>query len=765
MNENQTYQVTQWIVKSRLSIIVVTLLIAVLLSAGIQRLSFDNDYRAFFSKDNPQLAANDALENTYSGAINNVLIVLAPKTTDVFAREVLGAVQQLTKESWLIPLSMRVDSLTNYQHTYSVGDELLTVDLVEDVEQLSSDRIHEIKDIALHERSLVRRIISPSGHVTGIFITILMPKERKDELFKVAAAARSLVVKYRNTYPNIDFYLTGGVIMDEAFTEATIHDLQTLIPVMYIFLTCTMILLLRSVTGTMITLSIVALSAASAMGAAGWLGIRLTPVSVGAPTIIMTLAVADSIHILVSFYRELQLGLPKIEALHNSMQENVKPIFLTSLTTAIGFLSMNFSDSPPFQHLGNITAIGVAIAFLLSISFLPAVVSMLPAQQKIKSHVSTSYMDRLADFIVRRHWPLFWLMIIIVVLLSIFIPRITLDDQFVEYFDKSMEFRYETDFVMDNLTGMYTIEFDLSAGEDGAVAEPAYLKTVDQFAGWLREQPGVMQVITITDVLKRLNMNMHGNDLKQRRLPASRELSAQYLLLYEMGLPFGLDLTNQININRSATRLVAILENMSMVSLRELKFQSEQWLRTNAPESMWTEGTSPAVMFAFITERNIKSMLQGLGVAILLIMITLIIMLKSFNLGIISLVPNLAPAIMTFGVWGMFYGRVGLAVSIVAALSLGIVVDDTVHFLSKYLDARRNHGYCAEEAVKYAFCTVGKALITTSFVLVAGFFVLAQSVFQANAQAGIMISMTIIFALIVDFLLLPGLLIKLDSGK
>jgi predicted RND superfamily exporter protein len=265
--------------------------------------------------------------------------------------------------------------------------------------------------------------------------------------------------------------------------------------------------------------------------------------------------------------------------------------------------------------------------------------------------------------------------------------------------------------------------------------------------------------------MKHLNMNMHGDRPGAYRLPESRDLAAQYLLLYEMSLPFGLDLNNQINVDKSSSRLIATVGDVSTKKFLALADRAEQWLRANAPQEMIARATGPAVMFAHITERNIKSMIVGTGLAFLLISGVLVLTLKSWRLGLMSLVPNVVPAAMAFGAWGLVVGEVGFAVSVVAAMTMGIVVDDTVHFLSKYLRAVRERGLAAADAVRYAFNSVGRALWATSLVLVAGFLILSQSAFKQNSDMGLLAAATIVFALVADFLLLPALLLVIDRRR
>jgi len=353
----------------------------------------------------------------------------------------------------------------------------------------------------------------------------------------------------------------------------------------------------------------------------------------------------------------------------------------------------------------------------------------------------------------------------VIVLLITFIPMSELNDQFVQYFDESIEFRRDTDIMTSRLTGVYQVEFSLGAGESGGVGNPEYLRKLDEFEAWFRQQDETLHVQNIAETLRRLNKNMHGDDPDFYRLPESREMAAQYLLLYEMSLPYGLDLNNQLNVDKSATRFVVTLEDLTSRELRDVASRAEAWLEANAPEFMFAHAASPGVMFAHISDRNIRSMIQGTTIAFILISAILVLALRSWQLGLLSLIPNIVPAAMAFGVWGFFVGRVGFAVSVVVAMTLGIVVDDSVHFLTKYLRGRRERGLEPGDAVRYALSSVGTALIVTTLVLVAGFLVLAQSTFLQNAQMGSLSAVTIAFALIADFLLLPAVLVQLDRSR
>ncbi len=752
-----------FIIKWRWLVVLFTIIMVVGLSAGARFLKLDTDYRVFFSDKNPHLIAFDKLQQVFSKS-DNVMFVIKPKTGDVFQPKVLELIQEITTEGWQLPYSSRVDSITNFQHTIAEGDDLIVADLVEDApSSYTKKQLEAKKEVAINEPLLRNRLISPDATTTGINVTVQLPGKDIYEVPDVAAAANKMIEKIAPKYPDVKIAISGIIMMNASFSGASIQDMKTLIPFMYLALLVMMFFFLRSFWGTFATLLIISFSAASAMGLAGYLGIHLTPPSAISPTVILTLAIADSIHILVSFFHEMHKGTDKTSAIKESLRINMQPVFLTSFTTVIGFLALNFSDAPPFHDLGNITAMGVVVAFIYSVFLLPALISILPIKADKKPENHHTLIDKLGEFVIANHKKLLKIMLIVAVILIAMIPKIELNDEFVKYFDKSMKFRTDTDFMMENLSGIYTIDYALGAGGEHKISNPQYLKYVDEYTKWLRAQPEVDHVYSITDIFKRLNKNLHGDDESWYKLPDSNNLAAQYLLLYEISLPYGLDLNDRINVKKSATRLSVTLGDLSTLQVKAFKYRSEKWLKDNTPEYMHATGSSPVIMFTYISERNIHSMIKGNIIAFLLISLAIMFALRSIKLGLISLIPNILPAGMAFGVWGLLVGQVNMAVSVVAAVSLGIIVDDTVHFLSKYHRAKIEKGLHTKDAIKYAFSTVGSALTVTTVILVAGFSVLMLSTFEMNSTLGSLTSIALILALLVDFLLLPPLLILIDD--
>lgn len=825
--QTRTVKFGRFIVNHPWFVLIASLLLLFGAMYGAKFLEIKPDYRVFFAEDNPQLVAFDHIQDTYDKA-DNAMIVLTPKEGGVFSKETLKTIQWLTEKAWHTPYSTRVDSVTNYQHTWVTPEDedymlvgaLLCVPAKsadfdstcehesvtpEMIDGMSQDQLERLEQIVLNEPQVVNRMINPQSSVTAVNITVQVPddkdleglegeerEKKKTEIMtatqKVADFVRDLKAQVEERNPNLEVRLTGVVMMNTAFAETGLGDMMTLTPIMLLLvIPLALFFMVRSVSGTIGSVLIIIFSIAGAMGMEGWLGIFLTAPVFSVPTVVATMAVADSVHLLVTYMQSLRHGMPKKEAMVESIRINMMPIFLTSITTVIGFLTMNFSDVPPLQDLGNVVAMGVTFAFIFSITFLPAFIMLLPTKVSSGRSAKHEKMDQFADFVVAKRKVLLPLMTVVCIVIIAFLPKNELNDEFVKYFDKTIDFRVDSDYTAENLTGLYTMFYSIQGEEENGIHEPKFMSTLQAFVKFAEQQPEVIHVQSYTDVMKRLNKSMNADREECYALPEKslnencnqvlkepeegtdlntriRELTAQFTLMYEMSLPKGMDLNNQVSSDKAGTRVQIALHNLSSIEVLALEEKFSQWFEQNAPDYE-VQGSSPAVMFAHVGQNNIYSMLEGTAWALVLISLLLIFALRSLKLGLLSLIPNIVPMAVAFGIWAIFQGQVGMGLSVVTGMTLGIVVDDTVHFLSKYLRARREKGLDSHAAVKYAFQTVGMALTVTTIVLVLGFLVLGMSHYVMNSHMGILTAITLAAALIIDFLLLPPLLMLLDRKK
>lgn len=755
----------RWIIAQRKWLVTLLLLMMIVISYGASKLTFTSDFRAYFGPENPQLLAFEEMETIFSKQ-DNVYFYIHAKEGDLFTHSGLNLIETLTDESWKLPYSQRVTSLQNYQHTDVEDDELIIDYLFYESEDLTQPDLQRIKQITLSEPTLLHRLISEDGASTGISVRTVLPKGNTRTTSKEAViAARALAEKVRPDFPEFEILVGGSLTSNVTMGEAIKQDVENLLGLSYLVMIITMIILLRTFSGMLLTLMVISFSVLSTMGLFGWLGFTMTPPTGFVPTAILTIAVADSIHILISYYYELNHGKRKFEAIKEALRINFSPVFITSITTVIGVLCLNTSDSPPYRDMGNMIAAGVFFAWLYSITFLPAMLALMPTPKGKVENDKPSLMIQLANLVIRFYKPLFIAMAVLIFTVGSQLNKNNISERWHEFFDTSFEVRQTLEATNETLGGLHRIFFILDSKVADGINNPKYLQQTDNFSQWLLTQDKVSNVEGITDIIKRLNKNLHSNDDAWFKIPENRELAAQYLLLYELSLPLGLGLDDTINNDRSASRLTVSFEKADSVYILELEKRSLAWLKENAPDIYVNEGTGLDIVFSNLTFRNIGSMMNGTSIALVLISFLLIFALRSFKIGLISLVPNIVPAILAYGIWGMINGQIDTAVSVVVCLSLGIVVDDTVHFLSKYLRAQREQNMSSEDAIRYAFNTVGNALIVTSAVLVGGFMVMQFSHFHPSNNMGTLLAITIFVALLVDFLFLPPLLMFLDRKK
>ncbi|MEO0398062.1 MAG: MMPL family transporter [Pseudomonadota bacterium] len=756
---------TKTVIAGRWLVILLSVVIAGYIATNAQKLSFTDNYRAFFSEQNPELRAFEDFQARFTKS-DNILFVLTPKDgSEVFTNETMAAVGKITEQGWQVPFARRVDSLTNFQHTYANGDELIVEDLFETPGEDTVEILAEKRAIVLAEPLLYKQLVSESVQATGVNIVLNPPGLTTDEIKQSVAAVRAIREEIRAEFPHLNVYLTGSTMLSNAFPEAIATDFQTLIPLMILIIVIVTAIVVRSVSAMLSTVLIVILSAGVGMGWAGYSGVVLAGPSPSAVIVILTLAVADSIHILVSARKAMQAGMEKREAVIEAMRVNFLAVTITSITTIVGFMALNFSDSPPFRDFGNISAVGILAAWALSLTLLPAMLSLVPFKARVRTEQDKpQFMTAFANVVIGHYRVLFFGLGAATLALIAFIPTIELSDRFLQYFDQRIEFRRDSDKAAEYF-GFYPLEYTIESGEPGGVNDPAYLETLDDFSNWLREQENVAHVYSIADIMKRLNKNLNEDDPDFYRLPDQYDLAAQYLLLYELSLPYGLDINDRIDIDKAATRLTATLNaDVSTSQLKQLLKDSRAWFAENQPAIEPTM-TGPQVMFTFIAQRNIESMVQGTTIAIVAIAVIMMIALRSVSIGLLSLAPNGMPILAAFGAWALLVGEVGFSVAAIASLSLGIVIDDTVHYLTKYVRARRVRGLSAPDAIRYAFETVGVAIIFNTLILGLGFAILTFSAFKINLELGLLTTLSIGFALVLDFLFLPALLMMTSRDK
>ena len=756
-------RLADFVVNNRIKMAFVTMLMAFAVYAGIPNLKLDTDGRVFMAADNPDKILLDRFEQEFAKD-DNLAIVIVPKDGEVFTPRTLGAIGAMTEELWNLPYVRLVNSITRFQNTYADGDMMVVEDLVPEPSMVTDAEAAAARAVALDRVEIRNSLINDDASATAISVIFRLPGvDLVTEIPDIISEAEPLLERYRADYPNITFKASGSVAVSQAFATASQRDGETLTPAMLVAMLVVVGVLLRSVTGSLLILILAALSALVSLGALGWTRVPINSATAVAPLMVITLAVASSVHVLSSVRQTMQQTSDRTIWARRALTDHGLGITVAVFTTAIGFLSLNFSISPPFRQLGNMVAGGMIGVWIFTIFLLPGLICWIPIRQKKDTASVDRMMVALGEFVIRNQKRLLVGIPVVIIAFAAGISQIKLEDDFLRYFDESFETRQATDLYETELGGLNVLEYSVETGVENGINSVAYLQKLDALSAFLRDQPEISHIRSLSDTIKRLNMNMNGDDPAYYRIPDTDEEASQFLFLYELSLGYGMDLTDQINVDRSSTRISAFVGYATTRQLLALDDKIQGWFDSNAPE-LKSPVTGQSHVYTMISARDVPSMLQGTTLALIFISFVIFLVLRNLKLGIVSLVPNLLPALMGFGLWGYMVGNVTLAVSIVVAMTLGIVVDDTVHFMLKYANARKR-GDSAEDSVRYAFKSVGMALTVTSLGLVVGFAILGQSGFAVNRDMAQLTAITLAFALFVDFLFLPPLLIFLDRMK
>jgi len=724
------------------------------LSIGVKDLTVSAETRVLAGPENPVRLDLERFEQRFAQN-NNLLFVLTLGDRNIFSEEGVRAVDAVTQRAWQLPYASRVDSITNFPLIEAEDESFGVASLHDKGLPRTQTGLDAARQAVMAEPWAAGLLVNEEGTVAAVNALFILPPEATAEIAEIMSAVAELQADVGSDFPDAQIYVTGNVALMNAFAESAKRDIIWLIPLALLLVVAIAFGFLRDVRLVAALAVYLLLCSLGAMGAAGWVGYVLNPATVTAPIIIMTLGLASIIHFISGVQTALTQSRTVPDAVAFALKENRYPITVTIATTAFGFICMNAAASPPLRELGNIVVVGLLIALGLALCAMPSVLSRM--RIKPRAMPSRRILSTLINWVVR------WKVVIILVttgaslIAATGVGRIKLDDDFIRYFDTTFEYRVASDFAEDRLTGLNILEFAFEAEGPHEINDPAYVHRLDAFSNWLRTQHGVVHVTSLSDKLRQIHRAIEPG-APAEALPGSRALTAQYLLLFELSLPPGNDIADRINADRSATRVTVMMRHVTSADIRALNERAIAWLAEQNSVEAQDGGRSINYFFAALSLTNIQAMIGGTVLALVLISFIVLIALQDIRLGAISLVSNVLPLLVGFGIWGYTVGQIGLASSVVAAMTFGIVVDDTIHLLLRFKKARSG-GNSAEAAMKIAYVDVGRAVVITSLALTGGFLLLTFSGFEINSSLGLFISIIVICALVIVLTLVPALVL------
>lgn len=595
---------------------------------------------------------------------------------------------------------------------------------------------------------IVARITPRGGSTIGASKTVL------------EAVNRYLQEEHSSGYT---FHLAGGPVVNQTFASLALHDVSTFTPLSIVIAMAVLYFVLRRMSAVAMTLLVVIFTFIIVMALQVLLGYKFNNFTANMPVFIIAIGIADAMHLIWVYILERRAGMESSEAIFSSVRKNFLPLFLTSLTTAVGFASLSISNILPVATLGIATATGAIIAFVLTITFVPALLSILALKITPKPAIKTAttqsrFVARYVAFVLAYDRRIIMFFSLLAFGVALGITQLEIDSNAVRYFREDVAFVKSVEFIEEELTGPLTYEVVADSLHNDGIKEPAFMQSVERFSQeFLARFSDARHAASLVDVVKRFNELLASS----KSVPSDKNLIAQYLLLYSLSLPQGMEINDKMDIDERRLR-ISLSMNVTDTSkdLEMIEWIEEWWSKT--PYRVEVNGQSAmfAKMQQDVTETLVDSTLIALGV----ICVVMAFVFKNLRMIPIFLIPNLLPILLVLGVMGWLGMQVDIGIAISGAIILGIAVDDTIHFLLKYQEARRE-AKSVEASLLYVMRYGGGAMLFTTLTLCCAFFVFSFSQFMLNAHFGLLCTIALSLALAVDLLLLPAVLSRVDSAE
>lgn len=737
---------TDWISENSKIVLTAWISIVALSASGVVNLTVSSDNRVFYSEQNEKFLDLKEFEQKYI-ANNNIVFML---TGDESAKpnSTIPAIEWLSENAWRIESVIRVDSLSTYTLVHNSTNTELELGTALNFPCLQTHSCN-LEELEVYKRQgLIGRLIGKYPEVYAVLLTLDLDINDTSEIQRIMDNVTDLRLEFASANPNVNLNFTGGIPMMAAFKTAAERDSSTLIPatLVTLFLICWWCLASYRMAGLLMLLGVT--STLFTMGLAGYYGLVLNTATAIAAIVIITLVVATSMHYASSFLNDSLIYPPDIAA-HNALVVNFKPIILTTVTSVLGFLSMLYADAPPIGELGVLAAIGLIFGAVQIIIIGPILCRKVPVRnistpsQALASHVAKSQP-------YARYWSL---ALVFIVAASSGSLALRINDDFVSYFDDSFEFRQQTNIVSKKLTGPNHIELDVTTEQVDGIFEKAYLDDIRKLSEYLRNQELVANTYSLDDIFLELSP-LFSSPISE----ASSEEVAQIYLAYELSLAPGQSSSDFVDQFRQSSRVSVLLNDSTSAEIGSLIEDLDAWATGNLQHAFIITGENVPV--SNLTKLNFTQMIKGIAISLVLAGFIVAISLKSIKLALICFFCTVAPVLAGLGLWGWMFQDIGLAAVVIIAITLGIVIDDAIHLVSRF-DYYRKQGQSDNSATaSKTIRLVSGAVISTTTAMVAGFSILIFSGFGINSALGACTALILALALLVDLIILPKLLQK-----
>lgn len=728
-------------------IILITVIVA-LLSISLKDLAYEGSYRIWFDKESKIMQDYDNFRTTFSG--DDAFAVAFKDENGIFSKKAIETILHLTQEFKKIDGVRRVDSLTNYQYISSEDDDIIVEDFLYESENLDTKKL-----LALQDRLIQGQLISKDALTTMLAVRLSSSTGADEEVNIYVMEKIQEILKREELSSGYTFYLTGAPAITASLVNISQGDAMILMPLAVVVVVTLLFLIFRSFIGVLIPSVVIVLTFLSVLSIQMILGYKLNNFTVNIPSFVTAIAIADAMHLYLAWIYYKMKGMNNKDAVTIALRTNILPIGLTSFTTAIGFASLGLSAIEPISTLGVAVTTGAVIAFVLSITIAPAILLTLDNNYKVKPIRFFNLLDTkgYGAFIVKNDKKIVSVFMVLFIVVAYGLNYLKVDSNSIKYFTEDTVVRSGSNFIEKNLTGSMIYEIILDSKKAEGVKNPQFLNTIIKFEDEFRAKfDNVRFTTSLKDIVIRMQEVL--NDTATTPIPKEQNLVAQYLLLYSMSLPQGMEINDQIDTTEQFLRLSI---NVDLVDtskdLQMIEWIKNWWLRET---SYSADVQGQTAIFAYMQSSVTDTLIVSISVTLIIVAMTMFLIFRNLKMLWIFIFPNIAPIILVAGIMGYLDISIDVGVAISAAVILGIAVDDTIHFFSKYFDAIQTKDF--EESIDHIISHSGNAMILTTFILSFTFAIFAVSSFMPNVNFAIVTVSALNIALLLDLILLPALL-------
>ncbi len=716
------------------------------------KLRIDTSDRQFLAAHDPDLQAYQESTRIFG---DDRFLVAVLEFDNVFTPDHLALISRACSALSRLPGAKRVTSVTHEPLYSGAAQSLANAQIATRLPktQAEADRI---RDQVLSDSTFVRNLVSADGRYAAIYVRT-WPHVRGPELdFLVRRFKQTLQREARN----VPVLFAGNHIQTIELHEATLREMKRLLPVTAVIMAIVLALIFHSWRGVGLPLVTMALSLIWTFGVLGWAGVSLTPIDVILPTLLMTLSITYSLQFITRYYQVMEEARPtdKVSCCELAAEDSFFALFIAQFTTIIGTASLCWTDIPAIFQFGAISALGTVFTAVLVYTFLPAAQLVLPMRPR-RRRPETSWMERISrraqGFYLRKEMTLSVAFGVTAVLaLGLFALKVENDPK--TFFKSDSPIRQAFQTIEDKLGGALSISVVVDGGRPGAMKDPETLRAIESLQTFAEQQSPVLKTISFVDTVKRLNRAVHGDSAAFETVPESSDEISQLLLLAAIGDdPANID--RLVDYDYQHGRLEIRVKNVDSKSLLALASDLQSHVDRTWPRGLHGTVTGDHYMTCRANSAILTGQVRGfLGTAIVVFLV-MWICFGSPQIGLIAMIPNVAPILSVLGLMGYFGVRIDVGTALLASVALGIALDDTIHFIIHYIRNIQSHPH-GRRAIHNVVGGVGRAMVFSNVALAVGFAVLILSTFQPVRLFGLFMLVSMIIACFDDFVMMPALI-------